>query len=112
MCEEGILLEDGIELTLVGWKIGDIIAVKKEIARIGSLKSAYDPQSSRLAAAGRSEKRKELILPDIEVEFVKDDIIPVGFGYVVKLYKLFAQFAVLLPIRLKLLIYLAHYIVK
>ena len=68
--EEGVALEDGVDLALVGGQFGDVPAVQEDPAGVGPLEAGGDPQHGRLAAAARAEEGEELALLDLEADVV------------------------------------------
>ncbi len=68
--EEGVALEDGVDLALVGGEAGDVAAVEEDAAGVGLLEAGGQAQHGRLAAAARAEKREELALLEAEGDVV------------------------------------------
>ena len=62
--EEGVALEDRVDLALVGRQVGDVLAVEQDPPLVGLLEPGQDPQQRRLAAARGAEQREELPAPD------------------------------------------------
>ena len=54
--EEGVVLEDRVDVALVGRQPGDVLALELDQARGRRLEAADHPQGRRLAAAGRPEQ--------------------------------------------------------
>ena len=70
MREEGVALEDGVDVALVGRQPGHVLALQLDQAGGGHLEAADHPQRRGLAAAGRPQEREELAVLDIEVDVV------------------------------------------
>ncbi len=70
--EEGVVLEDRVDVPLVGRQPGDVLALELDEARCRGLEPADHPEGGRLAAAGRSEEREELAGLDLEVDVIDD----------------------------------------
>ena len=68
--EEGVALEDGVDLALVGRQVGDVAAVEEDAAGVGLLEAGGQAQHGRLAAAARAEEGEELALPEPEGDVV------------------------------------------
>ena len=51
MGEQGVFLEYGVQISLVGRKIGNILSVKNNLAEIRRLETAQDTESSCLTTA-------------------------------------------------------------
>jgi hypothetical protein len=54
--EERVVLEHGVDASLVGRRRGDIVAGDEDAAFIGLLETCNEPQRRGLAAAGRTEE--------------------------------------------------------
>lgn len=52
--KKGIILEHRIDLTPIGWQLGNILPIKDDSPFIGCFKTGKEPQSRRLATAARS----------------------------------------------------------
>ena len=72
--EEGILLEDGVDLALVGRDVHDVLAVKEDLALGGLQEAAEDAQQCRLAAARGAEQRDELIFVNVKRDALENDL--------------------------------------
>ena len=68
MREQRVSLKDGVDLALIGRQIVDAHALKVQVARSGRFKTADDSQCRRLAAAGGTEQRDELLVMNSEVD--------------------------------------------
>ena len=91
MGEQGIPLENGIHLPLVGRHIGDVIALEQNGARIGAFKAADDAQGSRFAAARRAQQSDELFIFHIQVQVLKNRLFPVLLVNVLQLDQTLSQ---------------------
>ena len=70
MGEEGVALEDRVDLALVGGEVGDVAAVEEDAAGVRLLEAGREAQHGRLAAAARAEEGEELALLDLEGDVV------------------------------------------
>ena len=77
--EEGIALEHGVDVALVGRQAVDVLAHKDHVAAVRGLKAADDAQQRRLAAARGTEQGDELIVVDVEIDVVEHHIVAKGF---------------------------------
>ena len=98
--EQGVLLEDGVDLPLVGGYLGDVRAVHQNLARGGHDEARDEPQHGGLAAAGRAEERQKLPVVDVQVHVVQSEIPVVLLGNVPQLDQSFAHDS-LLPLFLR-----------
>ena len=64
--EEGVALEDRVDLAAVRRQRGDVLAVQEDAPGVGRLEAGQHAQQRRLAAAARPEQREELALLDPE----------------------------------------------
>ena len=80
MGEQGVLLENRVQLPLVGGQIGDVLAVEDHLPRIRLFKAADDPEGCGLSAAGRAQKGDEGILLHRQVQVVQHHGIVKGLG--------------------------------
>ena len=78
MGEEGVALEDGVDLPAVGRQIVDLLTVKQHLARRRRQKSADDPQGRGLAAARGPQQRQKFMVVDVEIDAVQHRL-PVKF---------------------------------
>ena len=74
MREERVFLEHGVDLALVGRDVHDILAVEEDLALGGLQEAAEDAQQRRLAAAGGTEQRDELVFVNIQADALEDDL--------------------------------------
>src|SRR4029079_15780888 len=70
MREEGVVLEDGVDVAAMGKRIGDVGAVKEDLAGGRLFEAGDHPEGSRLPAAGRPEERKEFAAGDLQVDAI------------------------------------------
>ena len=66
MGEQGIFLEYGVDLTLIGGQTGNILSVKQYLTVICIKKSGNDTQQSGFAAAGRTQQGDKFIFINIQ----------------------------------------------
>ena len=71
--EERVVLEDRVDVALVGRQPGDVLALQLDQARGRRLEAADHPQGRGLAAARRAKEREEFPGLDLEVDVVDDD---------------------------------------
>ena len=72
MGEEGIFLENGVDLPLVGRKIRNVSLIKKDIPPVRSDKTGDGAQRGSLAAAGGAQQSNELSVMYLQVETVQN----------------------------------------
>ena len=65
--EQRVVLEDGVDVALVGRDPRDVRALEADPSRRGLLEPGDHPQRRRLAAPRRAEHREELAAADLEV---------------------------------------------
>ena len=70
--EERVLLEHRVHRPLVGRHVGDVLAIKKDIARFRGDKTGNHTQGCRLAAAGGAEEGDKFLVVDVQRESVQD----------------------------------------
>ena len=70
--EERVLLEHRVYRPLVGRHVGDVLAIKKDIARFRGDKTGNHTQGRRLAAAGGAEEGDKFLVVDVQRESVQD----------------------------------------
>jgi len=75
MGKQGVLLEDRVDLPLMGRHVVDPRAVKEHVARGGLLKAADDAQHGGLAAPGGAQQREKFLIVDIQVNVVQNDVL-------------------------------------
>ena len=80
-----VLLEYRVDRTLVRRQVVDLLAVEKNVAGIRSYEAADNSQCRRLAAAGRSQQRHELLIMNVEVYTSQYGLTLVFLGYALKL---------------------------
>ena len=68
--EERVGLEDRVDVALVRRPRAHVLAAEQERALVGVLEPGDQAQGRRLAAAGRTEQREKLTVPDAEAEVV------------------------------------------
>ena len=78
MREEGVVLEDGVDVALEGRTPRDVDAAELDDAAGGQLEAGDHPEHGRLARAGRAEHREELAVGDVEVDAVHGHDVPGG----------------------------------
>ena len=68
MWKQRIFLEYRIDLPFIWRKLGDLNAVKQHLSTAWFLKSCDDPQGCCFSTAAGSQKRKEFVFVDIQVD--------------------------------------------
>ena len=91
MREQRIVLEDCIQLTFVGGKVGDVSAFEDDAAFVRRLESCENPERSGFSAAGGAEQCDELVFVNDEIKIVENDLVAEGLGNVVKMDQLVIQ---------------------
>ena len=75
MREERVVLEDRVDVPLVGRTVRDVGAAELDATLVGPLEAGDQPQRRRLAGAGRAQQREELAGGDLEIDPVdRDDV--------------------------------------
>ena len=99
MGKQGVLLEDGVDLPLVGRDIIDPHTVEEYVARGGLLKPADDAQGGGLATSGGTEQCEELLVIDIEIDRVQNDLVVEHHFEIRQADKLFGHVSSPIPIK-------------
>ena len=71
MREQRVSLENGVDVPLVGGNVVDPLSHEENVAFIGLLESADDPQRRGLPASGRTQQCQELVVIDVQTDFVQ-----------------------------------------
>ena len=74
MGEQGILLENRVDVPFVRRQIVDALAFKDNVAAFRLQKSADDPQRGGFAAAAGTEDRHKFLFVDVQVDMIEDDL--------------------------------------
>ena len=82
MGKQGILLEDGVDLPLVGRKVRNVFLIKKDIPLIRFDKAGNGAERGGLAAAGRPEQRDEFPVVYVQIETAQNLLPIIGNGNV------------------------------
>ena len=77
--EQGVVLEDRVDVALVGRQVVDGPALDEQLARAHRDEPADEVEGRRLAAAGRPEEAEELARLDHHRHVVQGDRVPVAF---------------------------------
>ena len=80
MREQRVFLEHRVDRALVGRQVGDVLAIKKDIARFWGDEPGDHAQGRGLAAARRAEEGHELLVVNVEGKPVQD-FLPVKIDY-------------------------------
>ena len=76
--EQRILLEHRVHRPLVRRHVGDVLAIKKDIARFRCYKAGNHTQGRRLAAARGAQEGDKLLVVDVQRKSVQD-LLPIEF---------------------------------
>ena len=80
MGEERVLLEHGVHAAPVRGDLVDPLAEEDDVALVGGLEPADQPQERGLAAARGAEQGEELVVVDVQVDVLEDRHTVEGFG--------------------------------
>ena len=72
--EEGVALENGVDVALVRRNVVDALTEKEDVALIRRFKAANHAQGRGLAAAGRAEQRQKFVVVNVEVDAVENGL--------------------------------------
>ena len=72
MGEEGVVLEDGVDIPLVGGEGGDVPALQDDAAGIGGFQAGDDAEGGGFAAAAGAQEGDKLPLLDIDADAPED----------------------------------------
>ncbi|MNP74831.1 hypothetical protein D3C76_1717700 [compost metagenome] len=72
MRKQGVALKDGINVTMFGGNIGDVLIFKMNLAVVDVFQSGNQAQNGCLAAARRAKQREKLTVIDSQVKIVND----------------------------------------
>ena len=78
--EEGVALEDLVDVALVRRVVGDIVPADENLTAARLLETADEAQAGRLAATGRSEKGHELTLGNVEADVIEGEKVTESLG--------------------------------
>ena len=81
MREQGVALEDRVDVALVRRNASDLLAHEDDLALVGGLEAADDAQRGRLAAAGGAEQRQKLVVVDIQIDMIQHQFPVKGLGH-------------------------------
>ena len=70
---EGIVLEYHCHVPVLGWSLGNVLSVQKELSVGDIFQSGHHSQCCGLSTAGRTYKNDKLSVLDIQVE-IKDSL--------------------------------------
>jgi hypothetical protein len=88
--EKRITLKNGVYLSLVRRNTTHVFTVKKHLSLVGIDESRDDTESGGLSATGRTEKRDEFAVTDVQRKIV-EDLLPVERdSYIFEVYKMFS----------------------
>ena len=90
--KQGVPLENGVDLPLMGRHVGNILSLEQHRAGVGTFKAADDPQGGGLAAAGGAQQGNEFLVLYIKVQVFQDGLGTVLFVNVLQLDQSFSQF--------------------
>ena len=76
--EEGVVLEDRVDVALVGGQAGDVRAVKEDASRRSAARSRRSSEGSSSCPSPTAQQREELALADVEVDARDRDDVAIG----------------------------------
>ena len=86
MGEQGVALEDGVDVALVGGDVVDALAQEEHVALVRLLEAADDAQDRGLAAAGGTQQGEEFVVVDVQTDVLQHRLAAVeGLGDVFEL---------------------------
>ena len=74
MGEQGVTLENRVDLALVGRQVVDGFPVEGHCSGSGRQKAADDPQSGGLAAAGGAQQCEEFVVIEVKIDAVENTL--------------------------------------
>src|SRR5207245_1820337 len=80
MGEQGVMLENGVDVAVVRREGGGVFPVNQDFARLGLLKTRDQPEERRLATPARAEQSQEFTAPDRKCETLKRRVLPVALA--------------------------------
>src|SRR5690554_5860342 len=80
MRKQCVFLEHGVYCSLIGRYFCDILPAEKHLSFCWGFKSSDDPKGRGLSATGWTQKRQELVLPDIKIHIVQYGIAAESLG--------------------------------
>ena len=84
MGKEGVVLEDGVDVALVGRTIGHVRVAEVNRARAGRLEAGDHAQGGRFATARWAQHGEELAVLDVEHQVIDRHDLVEALGYVIK----------------------------
>ena len=79
--EQGVALEDGVDVALVGGDVVDALAQEEHVALVRLLEAADDAQDRGLAAAGGAQQGEEFVVVDVQADVLQHRLAAVeGLG--------------------------------
>src|SRR5262249_35930860 len=97
--EEGVVLEDGVDVSPVGRKARDVPPPQADAPGIWLVEARDQPQSGGLPAAGGAEQGQELGAPDRQADAPEDLGSPEGLAHPLELEERLAAHEVIIPNR-------------
>ena len=85
MRKKCVLLEYGIHVSFMWWKVVDLLPEKDHISFIRCIKTADQTERSRFSAPGRSEQSEKLIIIYVQADIIQHFLSVKGFGNVFQL---------------------------
>ena len=75
MREQGVFLENGVDLPLIGRNVIDPHTVEQDISRRRRRETSDDTQRGGFAAPAGSEKREELLIIDVQIDVIENQLV-------------------------------------
>ena len=83
--ERRVVLEDEADVARARGRIGHIALADHDLAGVGRLEAGDDPQERRLAAAARTEQRRQRAVVDRDADVVERDEVAEALAHVAHL---------------------------
>ena len=93
MGEQGVALENGVDVALIRRQLVYILAHEDDVALVGGGEAADETERGGLAAAGRAKQREKFVVVDIKIDMIQHDFAVKGLCDVFQLDDLFHGFA-------------------
>ena len=73
--EQGVLLENGVDLPLIGRDVINPHTIEQDISRRRRRETSDDTQRGGLAAPAGSEQREELLVIDVQIDVIENQLV-------------------------------------
>ena len=74
MGEQGVALENGVDVALIRRQLVYILAHEDDVALVGGGEAADETERGGLAAAGRAKQREKFVVVDIKIDMIQHDL--------------------------------------